>query len=411
MSNQSIIEHRANMYYVEFREEYLALALACTYKKPTGKSKASPYCKALILAIAEGWTNNKRGCKDLTFYMTYEQWGESMYGMFSRPVIIDSVSELVGEKLLSREIFRVGGKDTFRYLFNHTEVNARLKSLEAKEPNVTRQLIDAETGKKVDPSINLPLTSKLIYPDPSINLPNIESTQHLSTEHKETYDADASRTLADYSLEEIAAYLAAHTNQPELSTPIVDKSPEQVATSNPIASDTPEAPTQNENGSQEQPAPGKKPRRPARTLDDTTKARVERVFSYFDKLKQEMTGDPEAKYVRTKTAIGEIKDTLLPCAPTEQRLRKVYMALWNTPRDARSGFEWKKNMTIKAVCGQYEARVIDIIAEEKREAEKKRDQERYMSPTAPIAPVEDDLPFDIERVRANRRRIGNRQVV
>jgi hypothetical protein len=241
---------------------------------------------------------------------------------------------------------------------------------------------------------------------------------HVEQETQNTYDADASRTLADYSLEEIATLLRERgysiTNQPELSTPDtanVDNSPEQVATCNPIASDTPEAPTQNENGSHEQPAPGKKPRTPAKPLDETTKARVERVFSYFDKLKQEMTGDSEAKYVRTKTAISEVKDTLLPCAPTEQRLRKVYMALWNTPRDTRSGFEWKKNMTIKAVCGQYEARVIDIIAEEKREIEKKRDQERYMSPTPPIAPVEDDLPFDIERHRSQRRRIGNRQVV
>jgi hypothetical protein len=256
MSNQSIIEHRANMYYVEFREEYLALALACTYKKPTGKSKASPYCKALILAIAEGWTNSKRGCKDLTFYMTYEQWGESMYGMFSRPVIIDSVSELVGETLLSREIFRVGGKDTFRYLFNHTEVNVRLKSLEAKEPNVTRQLIDAETGKKVDGLKSLLVTGKKVYPDASINLPNIESTQHLSTEHKETYDADASLPHV-FSDDELLALLQERgysiTNQPELSTPdtanVEKSSVDPLATCNPIATDTPQPP-QNENGSQ-----------------------------------------------------------------------------------------------------------------------------------------------------------------
>src|SRR6266849_4255024 len=115
MSNNSIVEHRANYYFVEFREEFLIVCMNSTYKKP-GKSTASPHCKALILAILENWTNNKRGKKeDIAIFMTYPQWIDSMYGMFGRTVIIDSLDELIGDGLLFKEPYKMFGKNTYKY--------------------------------------------------------------------------------------------------------------------------------------------------------------------------------------------------------------------------------------------------------------------------------------------------------
>lgn len=107
MSNNSIIEHRANYHFVGLREEYLLICQQCKYKKSgtaKSKNKASIHCKALILDILEHWTNTKRD-KGVSFavFMTYEQWSDAMYGMFGRNVIIDSLDELLGEGLIARE--------------------------------------------------------------------------------------------------------------------------------------------------------------------------------------------------------------------------------------------------------------------------------------------------------------------
>lgn len=207
MSNQSIIEHKANMHYVEFREDYLAICLSCTYKK-LGRSKASPYCKALILAISESWTNEKRGQgTDLTFYMTYPQWIESMYGMFGRTVVIDSLDELIGEKLLSREPFRMFGKDTYRYLLNTSEINRRIKKLDDRVPYNTRPQVNASTNKRDNQSTGLqvngmPSTSKRVTrpqvnPNASTSGRNIESTYHhsiTSTQHQGVTEDSATAT-------------------------------------------------------------------------------------------------------------------------------------------------------------------------------------------------------------------------
>jgi hypothetical protein len=141
MSNQSIIEHRANMYYVHLREDYLLVCMSCQYRKVNKKGeqgKASPYCKALILAVLENWTNTKRDQGlNLEVSMTHQQWNDAMYGMFGRNVIIDSLDELVGEGLIEREAFKTarGGKDQYKYLLNFQEVNRRMKVLEERSPS------------------------------------------------------------------------------------------------------------------------------------------------------------------------------------------------------------------------------------------------------------------------------------
>jgi hypothetical protein len=166
MSNQSIIEHKANMYYVEYREDYLLVCHACEYKKPDQngrKSKASSHCQALILAILEGWMNNKRGRgQSMEVYMSYPQWIESMYGMFGRNVIIDSLEELLGEGLISRRPVRLFGKDTYAYLLNTAEINKRIRALPDRDPQQVEPqgVIEPETPKT--PDTTDPFTSKRV---------------------------------------------------------------------------------------------------------------------------------------------------------------------------------------------------------------------------------------------------------
>lgn len=201
MSNQSIIEHRGNYYYVEFREDYLILSLNCKYRKPDtekSKSKGSPYCKALILAILEGWTNEKRdNKKSLAVFMTYPQWIDSLFGMFGRNVVIDSIDELLGEGLITREPYKMFGKDTWQYYLCYQEVNKRLKELPEREPHERLPKVswshpseDAVTNKRDD----LPFTNKRVAvtnkrqtrlqvtDDPFTSNHNIESTNNHNIE-------------------------------------------------------------------------------------------------------------------------------------------------------------------------------------------------------------------------------------
>jgi hypothetical protein len=179
MSNNSIIEHRANYYFIELREEYLHICQECSYKK--NKSKASSHCKAFILAIMESWTNDKRGKgEDLAIYMTYPQWIEAMYGMFGRCVIIDSLEELIGESLLSREKHRMYGKDTYKYRLNCQELNRRVKLLPERDPKHTRPKVDASINRRdnsEDPSKSKRDTRLKVDEDPSKSRHNIESTK------------------------------------------------------------------------------------------------------------------------------------------------------------------------------------------------------------------------------------------
>lgn len=141
MNVQGLVVHPANRYYVMLREDYLLLAEQCTYKKPVKegkkkkKSHASAHCKALILAILEHWTDSKRGKgQSLWVIMTYQQFADAMYGLFSRDVIMDSLDELVGEGLIERKTYQHHEKGMYQYLFKYREVNKRLADLPKREP-------------------------------------------------------------------------------------------------------------------------------------------------------------------------------------------------------------------------------------------------------------------------------------
>lgn len=113
---------------------------------------------------------------------------------------------------------------------------------------------------------------------------------------------------------------------------------------------------------------------------------VEAYLDLFEALRRETTKNPEEGYGRTKKEKDAIrtllKNNLLPGKSgfvTQERLRLVYLSLYNTPKDQRTGFAWADNMTIHAVCNHYadEKAKLTRIAQQKRQehAQKQRQTE------------------------------------
>lgn len=208
------------MYYVEFREDYLALCLDIPLASKHGKkSKASPYCMALMLSILEHWTNEKRGKgDDLSVFMSYAQWHQEMFGMFGRTVIITSIDALLVAGLITRAPYKMFGRDTFQYLLHVKAVNGHLRLLPDRDPHMTRPQVNGSTSNS-DPSINEcdPSTSKRVT-GPQVN------------GSRPKVDDDPSKS--NYNIESIID---------STQTPIIDSTQESAA-----IADTPRTPEKGE---------------------------------------------------------------------------------------------------------------------------------------------------------------------
>lgn len=185
---ESVVKHTPNTYYLELRQDYITLCMSLTYRKE--KSRSSPHCKALILAIMEKWTNEKVSKnKDLHVYMTHAQWIEEMYGLFARNVIIDSLDELIHEELIARESYKSarGGRDQYKYTLNYELLNKKLN------PTLKIQPCEEEQDGKINDQglkFNVAtLKNQSCSSSPTLkNQPFIESvTKNQSIESKSTY--------------------------------------------------------------------------------------------------------------------------------------------------------------------------------------------------------------------------------
>ncbi len=145
MSNNSVIEHRANYYYIMVQEDYLAI---CS----TGKR--SPHCKAMILAILEHWTNTKRDKGEGEYvYLTVPQWIKYTYMLYERNIITDCIKELLAEGLIERRPIVMFYQKTFDYRLCTETIQNLIRSLPTKRkedvfPNLDAYLTFKERGKK-----------------------------------------------------------------------------------------------------------------------------------------------------------------------------------------------------------------------------------------------------------------------
>lgn len=91
--NHSVIEHRANYYYLRLEEDYLAIC-------------HGNHCKAAILAILEQWANSKLANKlSLWTYLSYSQWEKSMFFLYKRKAIMKALAELVTDGFIKQRSF------------------------------------------------------------------------------------------------------------------------------------------------------------------------------------------------------------------------------------------------------------------------------------------------------------------
>jgi hypothetical protein len=167
MSIHSIIEHRANYYFLKIEEDYLHIC-------------KGDHCKAAILAILEHWTNEKKSKgKGLFIYMTYPQWITSMYGLYGRSYIMERLAQLEAEGLIEKRPYRLEGRlDTFEYALNIQAIQNKLRELPEKGSHDTRpnlnpfkiKRVQKQTGIEVDAS---PVQNKTDNPSKSGR--NIES--------------------------------------------------------------------------------------------------------------------------------------------------------------------------------------------------------------------------------------------
>src|SRR6266704_3377484 len=191
MSNHSVIEHRANYYYIKLEEDYIQIC---------SQGKEYPHCKAFILAILEHWMDDKRSKGQSEYiYMSYPQWIDAMYGLFRRNHIINCLNELVQEHLIFKRPYRIGGKDTFEYCLNVPEVQNRLKVLEERKEKYTRPKVNAFKFKRVCFSTRVNLNASECD-DPYKFTHNIDSIteipEDIETEEESTGEQSDTTTFA-----------------------------------------------------------------------------------------------------------------------------------------------------------------------------------------------------------------------
>lgn len=129
-------------------------------------------------------------------------------------------------------------------------------------------------------------------------------------------------------------------------------------------------------------------------IDEVTQKRIDHVYEYFDGLKREVSGKPDARYRRTDSDAAAIIEWLgSDPKPTEEILHDVYLRLWNTPPDKRSGFSWKRNMWIHSVLKQYEVLEMEIVDERNKQAKRNVVTPGVKSTFVPPPEEEDEMPF------------------
>jgi hypothetical protein len=152
MTQHSIIEHRANYFYIRLEDDYLAMyeqineeieALDLAGRQTSGPAD----CKAMIASVLEHWTNSKRltaKCEDdLYVYLTYDEWEQQLRYRYKRSSIIRCLKEMQmeGEWLDDQGEMQVGTikakpyvQNTYSYLLNVRVVQALLSKLPDQSP-------------------------------------------------------------------------------------------------------------------------------------------------------------------------------------------------------------------------------------------------------------------------------------
>jgi hypothetical protein len=100
-------------------------------------------------------------------------------------------------------------------------------------------------------------------------------------------------------------------------------------------------------------------------IPDALKDRVAGVYAALNEWRAAKTGDPENVFVPDAESDQAICNLLQKGKrPTKKRMNTVCEAIWETPRNTKTGYLLREHMTVKMICLTYRERELDISAKE-----------------------------------------------
>lgn len=121
--------------------------------------------------------------------------------------------------------------------------------------------------------------------------------------------------------------------------------------------------------------PARKPKPPKETPE--MQSRINAVFDCLDQLAQETSGNSDFTYARKpQRSRDAIKDMLQGRVVSPEKLRLVYMEMWDTPA-GRDGFQWKDNMSVVAICRHYDEKLLSAMTKLKAPKPKPQQSSLY----------------------------------
>ena len=87
--------------------------------------------------------------------------------------------------------------------------------------------------------------------------------------------------------------------------------------------------------------------------------RIEAVFVCMDTTIRRLTKQEDFTFGRTKKAREAIRDLLSGRSVSPEKLDWHITRLWNKPKDERSGFYWRENLSVVAICNNYDREIVN----------------------------------------------------
>lgn len=111
---------------------------------------------------------------------------------------------------------------------------------------------------------------------------------------------------------------------------------------------------------EEQKTPPKPRRTPPVHKDGVpTAERIEQVFVCMEGTIRRLTEQEDFTFGRTKKAKEAIKDLLQGRTVSQEKMDWHIVRLWHKPKDTKSGFWWRENMSVVAICNNYDREIVN----------------------------------------------------
>lgn len=338
-------------------EEFIVI-IRPSFKRICGDACRAAVLNHLLFRIAykcKDQPSERIQAGEVLWYATTEQMTSELADAWGTCKVRKEVNELVSMGLIGRTKDPVWGVNRTKHFYFGQEQCARLLQL-CEEHNICVVHLDLP-----------PEVVHLIYSS-NANDKSIKCT----CPEGEANDKSIGCIRYIYPMQMIDSSLANDKSIEAITKKDYKDNNKEIESGAAIADTTATAPPAVvEDGPKEQETPTKpkrtRTRKPAVEMTEEERTRVDAIFVYLDQLRQEVTRDPEEHYRRDRDAQEAVLQLLHDRKPTQERLRKIFLDMWNAPRDPKTGFYWRDNMTISAICKQYERKSMALVASEKKQ--------------------------------------------